>query len=793
MLDNLKITFRNLRRNRLYSFINVGGLAVGMAAVGFIALWLYGALTFDAFHTHAKETYLITYTIKHFEDGVEWTFDQASFGLVSVLEQNPDIQNMAIFTNPAGFESVRVHDQTYSLRSRAFVNPDWFKMFDYNVLDGSVKEFGADPFQAVLTLSEAHRLFGVEQAVGEIIIIEKQPFTVCAVVKDPPLNSSFTHQVLLPVEAQRITLEWAQHKYDGNYFTASYFVRLSKKADKGNIIRSIEKFFKEENRQATPYLLPLKKMHFEDRTTHPTFDRGDSKPVYLLSILALLLVVVACLNYINLATARNHIRAKEMDIKKILGAKPWNLFGQMMYEAWWANFLAMLCALLLVMALVPYVETRFQVSLSYFRSPVLWMVFVVVLCLTTLLSGVYPAVMLGLLKPLTAIRGGTVLGAKSGTVRKVLVVFQFVVSAGLILAIMVLSLQTNYIRNDDPGYNRYGVASFIIPFRINPNMQQNIKEELGAYPSIQSVSLSSTGSIARVTSGINGGANWDGYDDSDHRYRDFKIKISSMNVDADFLQTLGLKMVEGRWFNRDYSTDRNNVVINETAAKELNIAAPYVGQRFSVWGRQGEIIGIVKDFHFNSRHYKIGPMVLSNTGENFWVVFKSQPGKMSEAVAAAREVWQRFFPEAPFEVRDTEDVYNNLYQDDAKQAQMVSMFGLLSIFISCLGLFGLVTFTAETRTKEIGIRKVLGAKVRQMVYMLSKEFLVLVGIAMLVAFPMAYYWLHRMLQDYAYRISITWWMFALAAAITVLLTLLTVGRQAIRAATANPVESIKSE
>jgi ABC-type antimicrobial peptide transport system permease subunit len=234
--------------------------------------------------------------------------------------------------------------------------------------------------------------------------------------------------------------------------------------------------------------------------------------------------------------------------------------------------------------------------------------------------------------------------------------------------------------------------------------------------------------------------------------------------------------------------------VNETAVRELNILEPYIGQRFSVWGLQGQIIGIVKDFHFNSLHHKIGPIVLSNTDEaNYYVVFKAHPGMMEEAVEAAKQVWARFFSDAPFDVIDTEEIFNSLYKDDTKLAKMVSMLGFLSILIACLGLFGLVTFAAETKTKEIGIRKVLGATIEQIVVMLSKEFILLVGIAMLVAFPLAYYWLQRMLQDYAYRISIGWWMFALAGVATVLLTLFTIGWQAVKAATANPVKSIKIE
>ena len=793
----IKMASRALKRNGLYTKINVFGLAISMAVVGFIALWIYGALTFDAFHTHAKDTYLITSTLIREDTGAELQFESASYGLESVLEQIPDIQNTAMLAFSNGFQTAIVNDQAYKTLGRVFVNSDWFTVFDYTLLDGSLDGFGTDPFRIVLTQSEAKRFLGNESAVGKILKMEEQLFTVQAVVKDAPLNSSFTYTMMLPIEAQGINPQWSQYKYDRNYYDASFFILLSKGADKEYITRSIDQYFIENNRTITTHLLPLKSMYFDERISQSNFARGDSKTIYLLSVLAILLLVVACLNYINLTTARAHVRAKEVDIRKILGAKPWNLFGQLIHEALWTNLLAMACAILFIMALTPFFGSVFNLSMSYLRSPVLWLVFVSVFGVTTLLSGVYPA-MLSSLKPLTAIRGNNISGLKSKTVRRVLVVFQFVVSAGLVLGTLTLIQQMKYIRNNDPGYDRHGVAAFNLPPDVSraqrASVLQSIKHELQSYTTVQNVSLSSSHSIAQSTRAINGMADWDGFDDSGSRYRDFNIRIGNMNVDVDYLQTLGLTIVEGRWFDVNNSADRLNVVLNETAVKELNIKEPYIGQRFSVMDRQGQVIGIVKDFHFNSMHHKIGPMVLTNSEDaNLYVMFKSQPGKMLASVEAAKQVWSNFFPNAPFEVTYTEDVFNNLYKDDTKLAQMVSILGILSVLISCLGLFGLVTFAAERKTKEIGIRKIMGASVADIVKMLLKEFLIMVGIAMLIAFPLAYYWLDRMLQDFAYRINISWWIFVLAGIITVVLTLLTVGWRAIKAATENPVKAIKME
>ena len=553
MFYYLKITLRNLRRGGIYSAINIIGLATGMAVTGFIALWIYGAMTFDAYHTHAKDTYLVTSTMKFADDGAEVSRESAPYGLVPVLEQISDVQSIASVMYSDMFTSAFINEQVYSLPQSVLVSPDWFTVFDHTLLDGSLDDFGLNPFCAVFTSSEAQRLFGVEKAAGEVFRIGEQSFTVLAVVKDPPLNSNFQFHVIFPMEAEGMNPDWKLHKNDPNYYDAFFFVLLSKNANKTYITQSIDQYFQANNWSVSSWLLPLKDLRLDDRISEPVFPRGNKKTIHLLSVLAILLLVVACLNYVNLTTARFHVRTKEIDIKKIFGAKSQNLFRQLMGDTLLTSFIAALNALLLLFLLTPYLETFFDFSSSWLKSPVLWLVFAAVLGFTTLLSGVYPALLLSSLKPLTALRGRSILGAKSGTVRRVLVVFQFVASAGLILGMLTLSQQMRFIRNSNTGYERDGVVAIEPTFSryLNINraqasvLLQSIKAELQTYSAIESVSLASTGSIALVTSGINGGANWDGYDDSNRRYRDFRIKISNMNVDADYIQTLGLTMMQG--------------------------------------------------------------------------------------------------------------------------------------------------------------------------------------------------------------------------------------------------------
>ena len=590
MFYHFKITIRNLQRGGIFSAINIIGLATGMAVAGFIALWIYGAVTFDAYHTHAKDTFLVTYTVKQGGDGAEVSRESAPYGLVPVLEQIADVQSIASVMLSNKFTSARINEQVYSLQS-VLVSPDWFTVFDYTLLDGSLDDFGIDPFCVALTSSEAQRLFGVEKAAGEFFMIGEQSFRVQAVVKDPPQNSNFQFHVIFPTEAEGMNPDWKLHKNDPNYYDASFFVLLTKNADKAYITQSINQYFQANNWIATSWLLPLKNLRLDNRISEPDFPRGSPKTIYLFSVLAIFLLVVACLNYVNLTTARFHVRTKEVDIKKIFGAKSRNLFRQLIGDTLLTSFLAALCALLLIIMLTPYLETFFNFSPYRIKSPVLWLVFVAVLGITTLLSGIYPALLLSSLKPLTAMRGRSMPGAKSGTVRRILIVFQFVLSAGLIFGMLTLSQQMRYIHKSDPGYDRNGVVTIIPTFnqhlRLSNEqatvMLQSIKAELQTYSAIEYVSLASIGSISLVSRGINGGADWDGYDDSDRRYSDFKIKISNMNVDADYLKTHGLTLMQGRWFDSDNTADRKNVVVNESAIRELNIAAPYIGQRFSIW------------------------------------------------------------------------------------------------------------------------------------------------------------------------------------------------------------------
>ena len=798
---HFKIAFRDLQRGGIYSFINIFGLATGMAVAGFIALWLYGSLTFDAYHKHAKDTYLVTYSKKAGEVGREVGYEEAPYELMSVLEQTQGVEKIASVLKTNMFSSARINEQVHSIIGSVLVSSDWFTVFDYTLLDGSLDNFGNDPFCAVLTSSEALRLFGAEKAAGKVFLTEEQPFTVRAVVKDPPPNSSLQFKMLFPTEAEGLNSDWQEHKNDPNYYVASFFVLLSKNADKTNITQIIDRYFKERDLIASSWLLPLKNLRIDSKVSAPNFPRGDVKTIYLLSILAVLLLVVACLNYVNLTTARSHNRSKEVDIKKIYGASARGLFRQLMSDTLLTSIIASCCALLIITLLMPYLSGFISFSSSWLKSPIVWLLFSFILVITTLLCGVYPAMLLSFLKPLNTFRGRNMIRSKSGIVRRGLVVFQFMISAGLIIGMLTLSQQMNYIRNKDAGYDRNRVVTIMPTFAQHLGLSrgqvavilQTLKTVLQSHTAIQSVSLASTSSIAMVTSGINGGADWDGYDDSDRRYRDFKIKISSMNVDTEYLQTLGIKMMQGRWFDPNNAADRDNVVINEAAIRELNIAAPYVGQRFAIWGRQGQIIGVVKDFHFNSLHHKVGPMVMSNTEEGSrYVVFKAHTGKTYEAVEAAKQAYSNFFPGLPFEVVYTEDVLNTMYEEDNRMAQMVSMLGFLAMLISCLGLFGLVTFATEMRTKEIGIRKTFGASIGDIVWMLTKEFLILISIAMLIAFPLAYFWLDKMLQQYAYRIAIGWQIFVLSGIITLALMLFTVCWKAIKAAKANPVESISN-
>ncbi len=797
MFSNLKTTIRNLRRNFSYSAINIAGLAIGITASVFIFTWVYHERSFDRYHPDSDRIYRVFNSID-FGEGDPWIFTPSPYPLALAIGRDiPEVENTAMMS-PQMIEGIKVGDEVFSVGlSGAYVDKTWLEMFDYEPVDGSFDTFGSHPYSVVLTESEATKYFGKSRAVGQTISINNSDYTIQAVVKDNPSNSSFQYNIM--ASTNMVLKENVQFgPQDWGSYNAITFVKLRPGTDATQVCAKMNDILaanKEQN-NATVCMRSLADIHFETDMEDYYITHGNKRMVSIFSLLGVLLLCTACINYVNLATAKANTRVKEIGMRKIIGARRIALFGQFIVESFIFSLVAALISLVLVWMLYPqYRLLAGGVDLSL-TSPVVWAILGIILVATTALNGVYPALMLSSFQPMNFLKGMGFMKMKDSKLRKGLVIFQFTLSAALIVCVIVIYSQMQYVKNMDPGYNHEELLTMPIPNKAIRSLGkekglltlQSVKGELQSSPTIAGVAVCDQ-DVTNIGSMISG-ADWNG------RADDFNPNLRVMAIDTDYGQLLGMKLTEGRWFSDDNAADETNVILNETAIRELNIHEPYVGQRFDLMGMKGNIIGVVNDFHFRSLHEKVSPLALYHSffmGGSYRVTMKTQAGKHAEAVQAAKSVWKQFFPDEPFEYAFLDDAFNKLYQSDTRTSRLILIFSVLAVVIAVLGLFGLSTFAIERRTKEIGMRKILGASVAGIINMLTKEFLLLVTIAFAIAVPIAWWAMSHWLDDFAYRINISVWIFVIGGILTLIIALIAIGTQAIKAATANPVKAIKAE
>ena len=544
-------------------------------------------------------------------------------------------------------------------------------------------------------------------------------------------------------------------------------------------------------------LTTLSSMHFDEGLKgNIQLQAGDKNTVYIFSILGILLLVVACINYVNLTTARAGKRSKEVSIKKIIGADRKSLFLQFLLESAVTGIIALLITLLLVKLALPafnqFTEKNF--SFSPFSAE-LWKVAGGTLLVAVLLTGIYPAVLLSSFKPLNMLRGVNILKVKNTSLRKVLVTSQFTIAIVLIISTIAILRQLSYMHNNNEGYNRSQIFSVSMPSswsRTHPDADKNsflntLKNELKNQSTIEKVTVAND-AIQNLKMSMGGGIDWTGRQPNDNRL------FTPMSVDNDFNKLFKLELKEGSWFPQGQVPDKKSYILNETAVSELQLKKPYIGQFFCVFGDTGKIIGIVKDFHFRDYRQKIGISVIYNNPKHKGTFFvQANSHNIKQALAGAQLVWKKFFPQEPFEYNFMDEEFAQMYKSDIKTSRLVGIFSGIAIFLCCLGLLGLVSFMAEQKTKEIGIRKVLGASVASIATLLSKDFIKMVLIAIVIASPVAWWAMNKWLEEFVYRIHITWWMFAAAGVLALLIALSTISFQAIKAALVNPAQSLRTE
>ncbi len=782
--------WRSIRKNKITSLINITGLSVGMTAAVLILLWVRNETSFDNY-PDSDDIYRLTTRVPN----TGWVWETTPLLLAPAIKTAlPEIEKATrLYTNNLPVFSI--NGTLFYGKDCAYVDNDWFSIFHYRFDAGSATGFNENPFSIILSRSEAKKYFGNNNAVGQRIHIDSTDYTVSGVVPDAATNSSFQYKAFMPVSAlltnPQIRANDEQWDND-NYIT---FIKTKAGSHAGALAKKISAVRKQKagGEHAAPTdMIALKDLHFDTEIQNSDFVHGNRHTVYIFSFLGFLLLLIACINYVNLTTAKASLRAKEVSIRKITGARRLDLFFQFIAESVLISVLSLSITLLLTQLCLPvFNELTGKIFTLPFRSAGLWKVLGTTLLAALVLNSIYPALLLSSFKPLQVFRGVTVLKVKDIVFRKSLVIMQFTISVVLITGTIIIYRQMHYIQKTDPGYNRSQIISFYLPAAAagnadRPLLMQAIKQDLLSQSSIESVTTSNQPAV-HIGSACTECADWQGHDTS------YKPKIAQLSADADFQKTMQLQMKEGRWFRQDDAI--NHVfILNETAVRDFGMPGPAVGKTFIFKGDTGQIIGVVKDFTYKSMHEKMGPLVVFNRpGFRNQFAVRTNAGNAAAGLAAVQQTWKKLIPGIPLEYNFMDDTFNAMYKQDLQTSFLVFVFAGVAIFISALGLFSLAAFEAAHRTKEIGIRKVLGATVTGIMALLSKDFIKLVALAILFASPIAWWTMNRWLQDFAYRISISWWMFGMAGMFALLVALATISFQAVKAAMKNPAKSLRTE
>jgi len=787
--DYLKIALRSIVKHKSQSAINISGLTLGLAASILILLYVFDELSYDKFHKNAERIFRITETERY--PGI------IQQGLVGpTLEQNvPEIENFArvYATKIWGRNNLINHNETYFFTEGLFmVDPSFCDIFTFPANKGLPSQALKDPKNIVVTQPMADKLFGKNDPIGKVIIVDRDfEFTVAAVVNDVPRNSHIHFDFLISIENYNtISKSPGGLTYWGNSAFITYVLTKDKievSALEEKLTATINKYVP-ENYQKHIGLQSLTDIHLHSHFIKELEVNSDILYVYIFLTIAALIIFIACLNYMNLTTARSLDLTREIGMRKVAGANRYQLIRQFINEAILTSLFAMLFAILIVQIVLTIFNNAFHFSL-YTNSLIPPGLFVFAL-LIGFVAGSFPAFYLTSFDPVGIFTGKSFLKGKSTThVRKVLVVVQFAISICLIACTGVVKNQLDYIRNKNLGFQKEQIVVF--PTMRNLEAVQKaelITNQFGQHPMVINVTASSqtpgTRPFIRVLQYSN-------------NLGDNSMSVASLWTDQNFAKTYQLEFIAGRDFSPGNISDQNTAFIfNETAVKECEWKSPAeaIDQQVICNGKSGKVIGVVKDFNFLSMHSAVEPMIMHYDKDRFYSIsVKLSTEDISTTIAQLSQQWKEILPTIPCDYYFLDQSYDQLYRADQKLGSFFMYFSLLAIFISCLGLFALASFSAEKRRKEIGVKKVLGASTYAIIMMLSKDFVKWVVIAIIIAVPLSYYAMHKWLENFAYRANLSWWIFALAGVLALGIALVTVSWQSWKAATRNPVEALKYE
>ena len=816
------IAWRNIKRNRVNSIINIAGLAIGMACVILIMFFVQDEFKYDRFLKNADRIFQVNMIGS--QNGTDFPTGNTGAAIgPTMVSEYPEIESYVRIYRP-GDKMVRYElgkdKENFFTETRVLaVDSNFLMVFDYPMKEGDARTCLDKPNSLVITEETATKYFGSGSAMGKILLLEtdRVPFTVTGVVKTLPSQSTFQFDILQPAAAYPVI---KQRSWNWSWLQMSTYVKLKNNVptDKANLAKIESKFpemvkkhafrrnpmtyeeFVKKGGKMEYHLFPFTSVHLYAAglgTPSRLTTLGDIKYVRIFSIIAIIIIVLACVNFMNLSTAQSAKRAKEVGIRKVLGSARRQLLRQFLVEALLYSLLSALVAIfLLVLLLKPFNALSgksFDFSLLFSGNILLFLLGLIVI--TGLIAGSYPAFYLTASKPVAVLKGIKLFKSGSGnlSIRNALVVFQFTISTALIVSTIVVFQQLRYTQQKDLGLNKESVIIIGNTNRIGDG-EESFRQELTKLPGVIDASISS----AVPTRGVFG----DSYVPKPAGGEELLLQelgLSSYIIDESFIPTYQISVSKGRNFSTEFN-DSASVILNETAIKQIGWKDP-VGKILDYPGNSQTftVIGVVKDFNNESLRTAVEPFALFYKTANTYSMGKSfvsvrvKPGNVTEKLSALEAKWKAFAPNTPFDYNFMDSAFEALYRSEQRMGKIVGIFTIISIFVACLGLFGLAAFTAELRTKEIGVRKVLGASVQGLVTLLSKDFVKLVLISTIIAFPIAWWAMNKWLEDFAYRIEIGWWVFVVAALVALLIALFTVSFQAIKAAMANPVKSLRTE
>ncbi len=780
MKNYFKSALRAIFKDRSFSVINIIGLSIAFTVCILIFLWCKYELSYDKFNDNYDRIYRVN-TEFHLSSEIERYASSPEPTGPTLVEEFPEITHTARFYRTSGL--MVYGDKKFMEGNLVFTDPDALKMFDITAVKSDIETMLDDPYAIVLTRSMAEKYFGDEDPMGKVIRRnDSRDYTVSGVIEDFPENSSFNYDFLLSVNIF-YELEVGFVGRWGNISGETYIMTIAGTDidELNDKIWNVANEHSPDQKVCNLWLQPLSKIHLYD------LDGGGSiQYIYIFAVIGIIVLLIACINFMNLSTARSSNRAKEVGMRKIGGATRKNLIRQFLGESVILAFMGLFIALIMLEFIIPFFEKFANVKVIFDWSRDLYLIPAVIAAtlLTGLVAGSYPAFFLSSFDPLKTLKGVFTKGKEGSNFRKVLVLIQFSLSIALIVSTIVVYNQMDYLRNRELGFNKDNMLYLIQRGEVSEKFPE-FKEELLKLKGVESVSRSGStlDNIGYVASGLN----WEGQEEGDDPIFCFD------GIDYDYIETFELELIAGRSFSAEMVDDVNNYILNEAAVKRIGYEDP-VGKPFTMWGREGKIIGVVKDFSYQAATEEIGPLLLTKIPDYYYYVhIKIDPRNTAGTVKEIKKIWKSFVTHYPIEYHFMDEDFEKMYKFEENMGTLFKIFSGLAVFIACLGLLGLSSFAVEHKIKEIGIRKVLGASVSGLLIHFIQDFTKWVLLANLIAWPLSYYAMSKWLQNYAFRIDLSVSTFIAATLLTLMISVITVFFHTFKAASSNPIEALKYE